>query len=150
MIGFYILLVLGGCIFFLINVYAVAQNLFTSVSSTVVFELIFLWVCIGPQLVLYYILKLKTSINSYKYLYEAYENTKKQLDDLHFENVSSKKKYEADKENLQNVPYKIIEKQKEVIKELTKQRDRYKEEYIILKKDYLEKTRRDGKNFEEK
>lgn len=151
MIGFYILLVLGIFMFFLINVYSLTQNLLTSIPSTIVFEIIFLWVCIGPQLILYYILKLKQSINSYKYLYKEYKDTKKQIDDLHLEHSLTKKDYENKIEDLKNVPYQIIEKQKMLIKEITKQRDRYKEEYILLERKYLEKfdesNRKDGPNL---
>lgn len=147
MIGFYILLILGMIMFLLINIYSFAHNLLTSIPSTLIFELIFLWVCIGPQLILYYILKLKQSINSYKYLYGVYEDTKKQVDDLHLENALNRKEYDNKVEDLKNVPYQVIERQKLVIKELTKQRDRYKEEYVILKRKYLEENDgKDGRN----
>ena len=58
------------------------------------------------------------------------------------------KEYNHQIEDLKDVPYKIIEKQKMTIKELTKQRDRYKEEYIYLKRRFLEETDgKDGKKF---
>ncbi len=144
MVGFYTLLVLGFCLFGAINVYAFTYNILSSVSTTIFFEIIFLWVCIGPQIVLYYILKLKQSIASYKNLYDAYSDVKNETEDLQLENLKSKKKYEREIADLKEVPAEIIENQKAKIRELTAQRDKYKEEYIKLKKKYLEENERKG------
>ncbi len=145
MIGFYTLLVLGFCLFGAINVYAFTYHLLTSFSTGVFFEIIFLWVCIGPQIVLYYILKLRQSIASYKYLYDAYSEVKNVSEDLELQNIKTKKQYEKEISSLKEIPFEIIENQKAKIRELTAQRDKYKDEYIKLKKKYLEeKDRRDG------
>lgn len=146
MIGFYLLLVFGFVVFLFINIYAFSLGLLTSIYTIIIFELIFLWVCIGPQIVLYYILKLKKSINSYNNLYQVYKDALKEVDELNLENIKTKKEFNLELENLKDIPNSIIERQKLTIQELTKQRDRYKDEYIYLKRKYLEETnRKDGK-----
>ena len=112
-----------------------------------VIELILFWVCVGPSITYYYVCKLKKTINDYNNLYNKYEEILRVADDLHLDNVVSKKEFVNKITKATDTEYEVIEKQKLTIKELTKQRNRYKEEYIELKKKYLqleEKIRKDG------
>ena len=146
MIGFYVLLLLSFIIFIIVNVYLYTISIFgLHLMFVIILEIILLWVCFGPQLVLYYFIKLRETIKSYEYLYEEYNEVRRLATELEFQNILDKKELKTKLQKESSLPYEIIEGQKEVIVGLTRLRDKLKKDNETLKKknnkfDELKKT----------
>ena len=118
MIGIYALLGIGAGVFLIINVLLYTYGfLQASFILTIILEIIAIWFCFGPTLILYYMFNLKTSIEEYAYLYEQYEETQKTIKNLEKQSIRDKR------QNIQNSqgPLIMIENQKKQIENLTKQ-----------------------------
>lgn len=120
MFGLIVLIIIGICIFVIINVFLYTfQILQVSILIFIILEIMSLWICFGPQLILYYILKLKENIESYSYLYEQYESMQNIIRELEQKNLDTKKLYNEKLKKSVKAPYAIINSQKNTIEELT-------------------------------
>ena len=134
MIGIYVLLIIGLCIFTIINVFLYAYGILQiSLVLTIIFELMAIWICFGPELILYYILTLKESIESYAYLYEQYEEAQKTMNELEKQNLKNKREYKENLLKATNTPYKMIENQKLQIQELARENQSLSNQIYDLK-----------------
>lgn len=119
MVGIYVILAIGFCVFCIINVLLYTYGfLQISIILTIIFEIMALWICFGPELILYYVMTLKESIESYAYLYEQFEEAQKTMNELERQNIKNKKQYKETLNKVTDTPYKLLETQKMQIQEL--------------------------------
>ena len=117
-----ILFAIGIIVFSTANVFLFLYGILKiSFFITIMIEAILLWVCFGPELILYYTYTLKQNIESYAYLYEQYEENKKTIEILEKERIKERKKYAEAINNVSNKPTQIIEIQRRQIEELNEQ-----------------------------
>ena len=135
MIGFYILIAIGFCVFAIINYFLYVFSLLqASFFLTVILEIMVLWVCFGPQLILYYILTLKNNLESYSFLYEQYELSQKTINELEKQNIKDKKPYKDSIMDNSNYNKKTIESLKYEITRLEDEKEQILTEYERIKK----------------
>ena len=131
-------LLIGVVIFISINVYAFSNGILIFNNTAIIFEIIFFWLCLGPQLMAHFFLKASKYQAAYEELKKKYNKLQKEKDDLEFNKTIFEQRNKKKVEESTKAKDVMIEQQFESLKEMTEQRNAYKQKYIETKKRLLE------------